>query len=664
MQVETAPARAKLNLANRQIDAFLKRFGVAHLYLAYHAAFPLALTPDLLYCLWANFQRDSHEQTLNIPWIAVSDVLLHLCDEVGHELYEMDRAVRQELLQRLQDSPQFGLARLRELADFVLIQVEPHLQSLDPDLQEFAKTQKWGALAYQQPETVAQEIALLLAQLSLNDKTEWIRLSGLLDSLSQPLADYPTLQVYAQAMADFVRGRVQAAVAKIQAALDADHQLQAAGVNLPIPEQILAALPPLATPTNPEPAWLTWLKRYYWQIGGGVISLALVSVVAYLYQTDRLPGMSRNLGDNQPSSELPPNSPSPATASSPSPTPTQPSPTISPSPASPQTLPDQIDDTPNFPSGQPTPAVLPPSPSVTPSDSPTITDSPAPATPSPATDATTPDQLGTIRTGPNTTTAPVDGGSTQSPSTAIPNGTSDPGSSENAALPTQSPQTTVTPQEVQQQQEEIAAELATLRGRVDTLEQEVSNYAAGQFPVSRAPDYADRAVRRAQAELTSIREALSQLEQKLEASRQSLNNLPSNTSIQQEDKSTLQRLDQEFAAELATLQGRYDALDSRLNNLSSGSSDSTTSTGSILTQAEIGQVVGTVTIISSNGSSRAAQPGDVLVTGDTLRTGANSSAELVFNEGSIARIDENTILRMTPGLRRNQLPANIRGSIR
>src|SRR5213080_1177236 len=99
------PYGMRPDIAQRRIEAFRKRFkefGDAHLYLAYHAAFPLALTPDLLYRLRANFQRDIHNEELNIPWIAVADLLLSsLCNEVGYELYEMDVAVRTELLNQL-----------------------------------------------------------------------------------------------------------------------------------------------------------------------------------------------------------------------------------------------------------------------------------------------------------------------------------------------------------------------------------------------------------------------------------------------------------------------------------------------------------------------------------------------------------------------------------
>lgn len=90
-------------IAKQRIESFAK-LGKPHLYLAYHAAFPLALTPDLLYRLWVQFQRDIDDQVLGIPWVAVADLLVSsLCNEVGYELYEMDLTVRNLLLSRLQE---------------------------------------------------------------------------------------------------------------------------------------------------------------------------------------------------------------------------------------------------------------------------------------------------------------------------------------------------------------------------------------------------------------------------------------------------------------------------------------------------------------------------------------------------------------------------------
>lgn len=698
----------KPNLAQRQIDAFLNQFGGAHLDLAYHAAFPLALTPDLLYRLWANFQRDSQAQVLNIPWIAVSDVLLHLCDEVGHELYEFDRAVRQELLQRLQADSRLGLARLRELADFVLVQVEPDLCSADPDRQEFAKTQKWGALAYKQPEIVARDIALFLSQLSLTDKTEWVRFSGLLDTLADPLADYSTLRVYAQAMADFVRGRLQSAVAKIHGAINANQQVQVAGVNLPIPEEILAELPPPAPPTQPESLWLTWLKHHRLHIGGGTLSLVIVVGVVYLHQTGwlsrvlpqlNLPQLQTNQPESQITSPTVSASPSLSSAETPSIQPDAPStPT-----ASPQTPTDQnLNDAPNFPPRSPIaifedPArslASPTSPTPT-NPSPTATATPGPSEsnvvqPAPETEPPAPNSTGNNADPPQPTpggnSLPASPGSNTVSTPAIP----PPGSNNNPETVDQS-SIQATLNSIQVEQYQIREELGTLRGRVAQLEAAVSALEAGQS--TRSP-FSDSG--RVQDELTSIREAISQLEQKVEANIQAISNLLSSPSVQQpvqqsvkqEDPSSLQRLNEEFAAELATLRGRVDALNGRVNNLpssnssnsstsssssfsissgsssfsssssssssSSGSSSSSSFFSSSVTRAEIQQVVGTVEIVSSNGVTRPAQAGDVLVIGDTLRTGANSSAELLFNEGSIGRIGASSVFRMAPGLRQFQ----------
>ena len=130
------------------IRAFLNQFGSAHLNLACHAALSLAFTPELLYGLWVNFQEDCHGSRLNIPWVAVSDLLLSgLCDEVGYQLYEIKRSVRRELLQRLTADPALGPRRVKELAQFLSNYVQVQLRSEDPDIRDFSQAQQWTALA-------------------------------------------------------------------------------------------------------------------------------------------------------------------------------------------------------------------------------------------------------------------------------------------------------------------------------------------------------------------------------------------------------------------------------------------------------------------------------------------------------------------------------------
>ena len=198
-------------VANRRIESFSKRFGNAHLYLAYHAAFPLALTPNLLYRIWANFQRDIHAQVLDIPWIAVADVLLSsLCDEVGDELYEIDLSIRNVLLKRLQEDEKFGQQRINELSDFLLNYVQQQLQSDDPDLRDFAQAQYWTAIAYTKPSQAARELTATLKKAYQTDRADLIRLASLVETLAEPLAEFEPLLIDARKMRSFASSNQEA----------------------------------------------------------------------------------------------------------------------------------------------------------------------------------------------------------------------------------------------------------------------------------------------------------------------------------------------------------------------------------------------------------------------------------------------------------------------
>ncbi|MCC5636181.1 YcxB family protein [Nostoc sp. CHAB 5844] len=231
-------ASTRQRAAQRQIAAFTRRFGDAHLYLSYHAAFPLSLTPELLYRLWANFQTDQTGAALNIPWIAVADLLLSgLCREVGHELYEMDAVVRIELLNQLQNEPRFGSLRIQQLAEFVLSYVHYQLKSPDPDLREVARTQRWTALAYTRPGTATRELIAALSELHLNESAQWLRLTSLVETLADPLAEFKPLLSYSRGMKLFMRGRTEEATAELLWLAETG-RIQIGGMELPVPEQI------------------------------------------------------------------------------------------------------------------------------------------------------------------------------------------------------------------------------------------------------------------------------------------------------------------------------------------------------------------------------------------------------------------------------------------
>ncbi len=209
----------KPEVARRRIEAFERRFGKTHLIFACHAAFPLALTPDLLYKLWANFQRDIHGFVLGIPWVAVADLLLSsLCDEVGRELYEMDTAVRNSLLNRLKENDNFGPQRINELSDFLLVYVRQQLQSNDQEVRDFAQAQRWTALAYARPSEAARELTLALKNAYQQDRSEVVRMASLVETFAEPLAEFEPLLVYAREIGKFAPSASVGAVTEVSKA--------------------------------------------------------------------------------------------------------------------------------------------------------------------------------------------------------------------------------------------------------------------------------------------------------------------------------------------------------------------------------------------------------------------------------------------------------------
>ncbi|MGL4498964.1 MAG: HEAT repeat domain-containing protein, partial [Planktothrix sp.] len=234
----------KLEAAQRRINAFKKRFGEPHLYLAYHAALPLALTPDLLYRIWANFRRDIQDEFIDIPWIAVSDLILSsLCDEVGHELYEMDATVRQELLNQLKANPRFTEKRLKEVASFLLEYVQRDLESQDSYDREFAQSQSWAAWAYKQPEKSVELLATAFHRAYQENPRDLMRLSTLTEMIYQPIPEFDRLRIFARAMGHYRRKKFEEAKAEI-AQLPTAGGVVSLGRNIviPIPRELLPVI--------------------------------------------------------------------------------------------------------------------------------------------------------------------------------------------------------------------------------------------------------------------------------------------------------------------------------------------------------------------------------------------------------------------------------------
>ena len=153
-QSAMAEAREEIAMFKEKTD------GEANYIFACHAAVPEILTPELLYLIRDNFKRDSNGHPLQIPWMAVSDLLLSdLCREIGFETFEIKPYVRQVLYQQLERDARFGQKRLVELSDFLMAYIRPLLQHQSPAQRREARRQRWVALSIVSPESAAQEVA-------------------------------------------------------------------------------------------------------------------------------------------------------------------------------------------------------------------------------------------------------------------------------------------------------------------------------------------------------------------------------------------------------------------------------------------------------------------------------------------------------------------------
>ncbi|WP_293082593.1 formylglycine-generating enzyme family protein [Moorena sp. SIO4A1] len=193
--------------AQQAVERFVKRFDESYRVLAYHAALPLVLTPELV-----NYLRNQFLRNENVPWVAEVDLLLSdLCSQVGYELYAMDTHIRGYLLEQMKQDPRFGKPRMQQVAQ-VLINYVKYLSHLHPGRkQKELEAQRWAAMVYlgdEQCKQAAREIAQGLIETSSGTdsenltesgmRAELARLTRITAELSPQLQQEPTLVEYAR----------------------------------------------------------------------------------------------------------------------------------------------------------------------------------------------------------------------------------------------------------------------------------------------------------------------------------------------------------------------------------------------------------------------------------------------------------------------------------
>lgn len=141
-------------IAKQKVARLVLRFEASYRLLAYYAALPLILTPELLNYLRNHFLRGQ------VPWVAEIDLLLsELCRPVGYEQYAMAPEVRVYLLAEMKEA--LGEEKVQEVARLLMRYVRQLSLRGSPFSREELQAERWSAMAYldERRDDVVREIA-------------------------------------------------------------------------------------------------------------------------------------------------------------------------------------------------------------------------------------------------------------------------------------------------------------------------------------------------------------------------------------------------------------------------------------------------------------------------------------------------------------------------
>jgi TIR domain len=195
-----AHPESEFERAGLEVEKFVRRFG-NHSYreLAYHAALPLILTPELV-----NYLRNAFLRALDppLPWIADADLLLsELCYEVGYEQYAMKPPIRNYLIAKMREKR--GPKRMQDVARLLLRYIQDLKHTKSDIEQRELHTQELAAIAYLDDKgaAAARELAQLFRQYSAlgsGNESRLKQLANLTQTLAPQLSAYPQLVRYAE----------------------------------------------------------------------------------------------------------------------------------------------------------------------------------------------------------------------------------------------------------------------------------------------------------------------------------------------------------------------------------------------------------------------------------------------------------------------------------
>jgi formylglycine-generating enzyme required for sulfatase activity len=204
MTTNSMPDLTSQRVAAQKVRLFERQFGSEYRLLAYYAALPLVLTPELVHYLRINFLLGLDQQ---VPWEAEADLLLSdLCSQVGYELYAMDTDVRAYLLQVMKQDDRIPADQMFAVAR-VLISYVDYLSRVNPgQRQQELQAQRWAAMTYLGDAECDRVVAeIIKAFVDSGDrgggndiKAEFARLAQIIEKLIEKLRNYPDLVDFAK----------------------------------------------------------------------------------------------------------------------------------------------------------------------------------------------------------------------------------------------------------------------------------------------------------------------------------------------------------------------------------------------------------------------------------------------------------------------------------
>jgi formylglycine-generating enzyme required for sulfatase activity len=194
--------------SQQRVDRFVRRFQPSYRRLAYYAALPLVLTPELLNYLRNRFLRGEIDGE-KLPWVAEVDLLLSdLCRQVGYEQYVMDAAVQAYLMAEMEQV--LGLDEMERVARLLISYVNQLAHTHPTIARRDRQSQRWAAMFYlvDQRDIAVREMAEAyseaIAPVSNTDRSTdcWIDrhealcLARLTEKLAPHLAQHPGIVAY------------------------------------------------------------------------------------------------------------------------------------------------------------------------------------------------------------------------------------------------------------------------------------------------------------------------------------------------------------------------------------------------------------------------------------------------------------------------------------